>query len=257
MHVKTAVKNTLLAYPEARLTENSYEDDAGKIAKQTIVIQGHVRKMSTGAEAETAYDKCLQETKPYPALHANIMNMQRICTQAWGGHSSRQTSQTDDLMSVWEGMGISSDDSSETDDIEKLFGQTDAEDQEEDEEEDEEDHGSVKCRTGDKAKAKAKSKAKSKAKAAPKKKPAACIDSNPKIDIGSVKLEGPYPNGKCYIRHKPDGTKLQCLVNLDSTKCANNGEIMKKVMDHIRKNPGLRKSDAVVERDSLISKIGR
>jgi len=62
------------------------------------------------------------------------MNMQRICTQAWGGHSSRQTSQTDDLMSVWEGMGISSDDSSETDDIEKLFGQTDAEDQEENEE---------------------------------------------------------------------------------------------------------------------------
>ena len=33
LHVKTAVKNTLLAYPEARLTENSYEDDAGKIAK--------------------------------------------------------------------------------------------------------------------------------------------------------------------------------------------------------------------------------
>jgi len=89
------------------------------------------------------------------------------------------------------------------------------------------------------------------------KKPAACIDTNPKIDIGSVKLEGPYPNGKCYIRHKPDGTKLQCLVNLDSTKCANNGEIMKKVMDHIRKNSGLRKSDAVAERDSLISKIGR
>ena len=116
----------------------------------------------------------------------------------------------------------------------------------------------MQCRTRSKAKAqaKAKSKAKFKAKAVPK-KPAACIDTNPKIDTGSVKLEGPYPNGKCYIRHKPDGTKLQCLVNLDSTKCANNGEIMKKVMDHIRKNPGLRESDAVAERDSLISKIGR
>ena len=30
LHVKTAVKNTLMAYPEARLSENSYEDDAGR-----------------------------------------------------------------------------------------------------------------------------------------------------------------------------------------------------------------------------------
>ena len=115
----------------------------------------------------------------------------------------------------------------------------------------------MKCRTG--GKAKAKSKAKSKAKAAPKKKPAACIGSNPKIDIGSVKLEGPYPNGKCYIIS--DTSLMARNSNASLTSIAQNvqhtGEVMKKVMDHIRKSPGLRKSDAVVERDSLISKIGR
>ena len=90
-----------------------------------------MRKLSTGAVAETAYDKRLQETKPYPALHANIMNMQRICTQAWVGHSSRQTSQTDDLMSVWDGIDTDSD-NTEADDLVTFFDETDKEDDEED-----------------------------------------------------------------------------------------------------------------------------
>ena len=88
------------------------------------------------------------------------------------------------------------------------------------------------------------------------KKPSACIDEDPKIHIGSVKLEGPHPSGSCYIRHKPDGVKLQCLVNLDKSSCGNNGEIMKKVLEFIMKNPGLKKSDAVNEKTRLVERCG-
>ena len=79
-------------------------------------------------------------------------------------------------------------------------------------------------------------------------------DEDPTIHMDSVKLEGPYPNGKCYIRHKPDGIKPQSLVNLDKKKCKKNGEIMKKVLQFIMKTHGCRKSHAVAERDRLMSK---
>ncbi len=79
-------------------------------------------------------------------------------------------------------------------------------------------------------------------------------DEDPQIHMDSVKLEGPYPNGKCYIRHKPDGIKPQSLVNLDKKKCKKNGEIMKKVLQFIMKTHGCRKSSAVAERDRLMSK---
>lgn len=85
---------------------------------------------------------------------------------------------------------------------------------------------------------------------AEEKKPA---EDDPKVDLASVRLEGPYPNGKAYIRHKVDG-KLKCLVNLEKKCCKNNGEVMKKVLDYIKKNPGCRKSDAVAEKMRLIKK---
>ena len=78
---------------------------------------------------------------------------------------------------------IDTESSSDGADIRDLFN-----DSIEDEEDDEEP------RPG-KSKAKAKAKSKAKAKATTMKKPSACIDGDPKIHIGSVKLEGPYPSG--------------------------------------------------------------
>ena len=246
---KVSIKNTLMAHPEARLSMHSYEEDASQLAKQTIVIQTHVRRFCYhSSEAQAILDRVLQETSAYQKLHDHILEMHRICGQAWKddakGCDARAESARfeDDLVSLFD--DIDTESSSDGADIIDLFN-----DSIEDEEDDKEP------RPG-KSKAKAKAKSKAKAKATTMKKPSACIDGDPKIHIGSVKLEGPYPSGSCYIRHKPDGVKLQCLVNLDKSSCGNNGEIMKKVLEFIMKNPGLKKSDAVNEKTRLVKRFG-
>ena len=226
---------------------NSYEEDAAQLAKQTIVIQTHVRRFCYhSSEAQAILDRGLQETSAYPKLHDHIIEMHRICGQAWKdsakGCDARAESARfdDDVVSLFD--DIDTESSSDGADIIDLFN-----DSIEDEEDDKEP------RPG---KSKAKAKAKSKAKATTMKKSSACVDEDPKIHIGSVKLEGPHPSGSCYIRHRPDGVKLQCLVNLDKSSCGNNGEIMKKVLEFIMKNPGLKKSDAVNETTRLVKRFG-
>ena len=235
---KVSIKNTLMAHPEARISSNSYEEDASQLAKQTVVIQTHVRRFCYhSSEANACLDRVLQETSGYPKLHDHILEMHRICGQAWkehpnGGDERAESARSeDDLRSLFD--DIATESSSDGADLMDIFnGLT----------EDEED--AEEPRPG-----------KSKAKATTVKKPSACIDEDPKIHIGSVRLEGPFPSGSCYIRHKPDGVKLQCLVNLDKSSCGNNGEIMKKVLEFIVKNPGLRKSDAVNEKTRLVKRF--
>lgn len=84
----------------------------------------------------------------------------------------------------------------------------------------------------------------------------ACHDhdvEDPLIDKASLKLQRPYPNGKCYIRHLQGGKK-KSLVNLEKKACIGKSQrsVMKSVLAFIKKTPMCRKSQAVVEKRRLL-----
>lgn len=252
--LKMAVTNALLAKPEARISSDPIGDQAGVIAKRAIVIQTHLRRISTGQEADVAYEKCLLETASYPELAKKLQTMRQICHEMWNNSSKlaiepydpekRQKIQDKDLQDYF----FASDSESESESISEkpMHGlMSDFLDS---------DSGSDSAKPAVKAKpAMAKAKTKAKAKATGKSVGARPSEDDPKIDMKTVKLEGPFPSGKAYIRHKIDG-KWKCLVYLEQKTCSKFGQVMKNVFKYIQKHPGIKKSAAVAEKDRLVNK---
>jgi hypothetical protein len=250
--LKQALVNTLLAIPEAKIDKNDpISDQAGRIARRAIVIQNHLRKMCVGLEAPSVYQKCLEEVAHHPGLCDRLKEMHDICTNAWTASSASSVpSPTDDksIISFFKGTSDMDDDDDFDLDLKflsKLQGKGPA------------DVDALADTSGAHA-----AKKPSASDSVIKKRPAKSDlpgegsprDEDPVIDVGSVKLEGPFPNGKCYIRHVQGGKK-KSLVNLDkSDACKDNGGIMKKVLKYIKENPGCRKSEAIVEKNRLMKK---
>ena len=247
LDIKQAVVNTLLAIPEAKIDKNDpINDQAGRIARRAIVIQNHLRKIATGREAPYVYQKCLEECDNHPELQSKLEEMHDICAKAWKVTSPsspsvpEHSSGTNPLITWFSDPTDVDDDDFDLDlkFLSKLQGKGSTVDALAD--------ASDKGHIGKKPAANLKKK--------PSKSDLPGEDKDPVIDVDSVKLEGPYPNGKCYIRHVQGGKK-KSLVNLDrSDACKDNGGIMKKVLKYIKQNPGCRKSEAIAEKKRLLKK---
>ncbi len=246
LDVKQAVVNTLLAVPEAKIDKNeSISDQAGRIARRAIVIQNHLRKMCTGREAPDVYQRCHEECANHPELRSKLQEMHGICEKAWSPTSSVLPVHPSEKQSLSSWFADPTDIDGDDDEFDldlKFLGKLQGK-------------GSTVDALADASGSKTPLGKKPAANL--KKKPSSDLpdeDKDPVIDVDSVKLEGPYPNGKCYIRHVQGGKK-KSLVNLDrSDACKDNGGIVKKVLKYIKQKPGCRKSEAIAEKMRLLKK---